>query len=207
MVPAPFRARHVKAHCEASGHPSLRRLSRGTVSKILTKSEVRPHKIRYYLERRDPGCEAKMAQGLCVYREVEIFRQTRDAVSPLVAVLSYDEKPGIQAIANTACDLPPVPRSHPEILRDHEYARHGTLSLMAGIDLLNGRIHGQVAERHRSREFVAFLKVLHEQYPPAARIRLILDNHSAHISKEDRTYLATVPNRCELIFTHKHRAW
>jgi len=200
-------ARHVKAHCEASGHPSLRRLSRGTVSKILTKSEVRPHKIRYYLERRDPEFEAKMAQVLCVYREVEIFRQTRDAVSPLVAVLSYDEKPGIQAIANTACDLPPVPGSHPEISRDHEYVRHGTLSLMAGIDLFNGRIHGKVTERHRSREFVAFLKVLHEQYSPAVRIRLILDNHSAHISKETRTYLATVPNRFEFIFTPKHGSW
>src|SRR4030065_2872060 len=113
MCSTSLLARHGKAPCEASGPPSLRRLSRGTVSKILTKSEVRPHKIRYYLERRDPEFEAKMAQVLCVYREGEILRQNRDAVSPLVAVLSYDEKPGIQAIANTACALPPVPASHP----------------------------------------------------------------------------------------------
>ncbi len=73
-----------------------------------------------------------------------------------VAILSYDEKPGIQAIENTAPDLPPVPGEKPYIARDHEYVRHGTVSLMAGIDFLNGHIHGIVVDRRRSREFVQF---------------------------------------------------
>jgi hypothetical protein len=94
---------------------------------------------------------------------------------------SYDEKPGIQAIGNTAPDLPPVPGEHPTIGRDHEYVRHGTVSLMAGIDLLTGQVHGQVVERHRSREFIAFLKTVDKAYPADISIRVVLDNHSAHI--------------------------
>ena len=125
----------------------------------------------------------------------------------MVAILSYDEKPGIQAIANTAPDLPPEAGKHPTLSRDHEYVRHGTVSLMAGIDLLNGTVHGHVVERHRSREFIQFLKSLDRVYPHTAKIRIVLDNHSAHTSKETRAYLSSVPNRLEFIFTPKHGSW
>jgi len=198
---------HVRQHCTAQGHPSLQRLARGTVSKILRHSQVRPHKISYYLERRDPDFEAKMAQVLYVYREVQILREAGRADASQVAVLSYDEKPGIQVIENTALDLPPVPGRHPSVSRDHEYIRHGTLSLLAGIDLLTGHVHGLVADRHRSREFVEFLQGVDRFYPPSATIRIILDNHSAHLSKETRGYLATVPNRFDFVFTPKHGSW
>ena len=198
-------AQHVREHCRESGHPALQRLGRGTVSKILTHRQVRPHKISYYLERRDAEFEAKMAQVLYVYKEVELMRES--GKSGLAAILSYDEKPGIQAIGNTAPDLPPVPGKHPTIGRDHEYVRHGTLSLMAGIDLCTGQVHGQVVERHRSREFIEFLKIVDHAYPPKMTIRVVLDNHSAHVSKETRAYLSTVPGRFEFIFTPKHGSW
>jgi transposase len=200
-------ASHVRKHCRKSGHPSLAQMSRGTISKILTKSEVRPHKITYYLERRDPEFESKMAQVLCVYQEVALLREAKKDVSSMIAVLSYDEKPGIQAIGNTAPDRPPVAGESPTISRDHEYVRHGTVSLMAGIDLLNGRVHGMVVDRHRSREFIEFLKLIHGYYPPRATIRLVLDNHSAHISRETREFLKTLPNRFEFVFTPKHGSW
>jgi transposase len=200
-------ASHVRQHCTAQGHPSLQRLARGTVSKILRHSQVRPHKISYYLERRDPDFEAKMAQVLYVYREVHILREAGKAVSSQLAVLSYDEKPGIQVLENTTPDLPPVPGRHPSLGRDHEYIRHGTLSLLAGIDLLTGHVHGLVADRHRSREFVDFLQRVDRFYPASATIRIILDNHSAHLSKETRAYLATVPNRFDFVFTPKHGSW
>lgn len=196
-------AAHSRKHGPLSGHPTLKKLSRGTVSKILTQNKVRPHKITYYLEQRDPEFDRKMEQVLYVYKEVEMLREKgSDAV-----VLSYDEKPGIQAIANTAPDLPPVPGEHPTISRDHEYVRHGTVSLMAGIDLLNGHVHGLVVDRHRSREFIDFLKLLDANYPAKKTIRIVLDNHSAHISKETRSYLSTVANRFEFIFTPKHGSW
>lgn len=200
-------ASHIRKHCAETGHVSLARLSRGTISKILTKSKVRPHKIAYYLERRDPEFESKMAQVLCVYNDVSMLREAGSNVSSMTAVLSYDEKPGIQAIENTAPDLPPVPGKHANWGRDHEYIRHGTVSLLAGIDLLSGKVYGMVENRHRSREFISFLKKLDAQYPSAAKLRLVLDNHSAHISKETRSYLATVPNRFEFIFTPKHGSW
>jgi hypothetical protein len=96
-----------------------------------------------------------------------------------VAVVCYDEKPGIQAVATTAPDRPPVPGSHPTISRDHEYKRHGTETLMAGIDLLTGQVHALVKDRHRSREFVEFLGRLDAAYPAATAIKMILDNHCA----------------------------
>jgi len=199
-------AKHVRKHCVAAGHPSLQRLSRGTVSKILRAQAVQPHKIHYYLERRDPRFEPKMKQVLHVYQQVEIWHKA-GAPSELTAVLSYDEKPGIQALENTAPDLPPVPGEHPAIGRDHEYVRHGTLSLLAGIDLWSGEVLGLIRDRHRSAEFIQFLRLADAHYPTASRIRMVLDNHSAHISRETRAFLATVPNRFEFIFTPTHGSW
>lgn len=200
-------SQHVRKHGEAAGHPGLGKLGRGTVSKILSANQVHPHKIQYYLERRDPEFDAKMVQVLHVYKEVEIWREKGAPPPDLVAVLSYDEKPGIQAIENTAPDLPPVPGKHAAIGRDHEYVRHGTLSLLAGIDLLSGEVLGLVRKRHRSAEFIEFLRLADTHYPAGARICVVLDNHSAHISKETRTYLATLPNRFEFTFTPKHGSW
>ena len=202
-------ARHVRKHCLGSGYPSLSHLSRGTVSKVLTRSEVKPHKIQYYLGRRDLEFDLKMVQALLTYKEVEMIRTSdpKAKEAPYVAVLSYDEGPGIQAIQNVAPDLPPVPGRHPSIGRDYEYKRHGVVSLLAAIDLVSGHVHGDVQDRHRSAEFTDFLKKLDSFYAPDIKIRMILDNHSSHISKETKRYLATVPNRFEFIFTPTHGSW
>jgi len=199
-------ARHVRKQGAAAGHASLQHLARGTVSKILRAQPVQPHKIEYYLERRDAEFEVKMQQVLHVYRQVELWHQA-GVPGELTAVLSYDEKPGIQALENTAPDLPPVPGRHATVGRDHEYVRHGTLSLLAGIDLWNGEVLGLVRERHRSAEFIEFLRLLDARYPAGARIRLVLDNHSAHLSRETRTFLGTRPNRFEFTFTPTHGSW
>ena len=201
-------AAHARDHGSSAGHSCLAHLAQGTVCKILAAHEVKPHKIRYYLERRDPEFEPKMAEVLCVYREVEMRRAAGGAGEAALAVVSYDEKPGIQAIGTTAPDLRPVPASHPTICRDHEYKRHGTITLMAGIDLLTGQVHALVKDRHRSREFIEFLGLLDVAYPAATVIKIILDNHSAHISKETKAWLATRPNeRFQFVFTPKHGSW
>ena len=199
-------AKHAQEHCKEHGHASLANINRGTVSKILNKSDVRPHKTTYYLEKRDPDFESKMTQVLHVYKQVELIKEM-DGDTPPVTILSYDEKTGIQAIANVAPELPPVPGKYSCIARDYEYKRHGTVSLLSGIDLLNGQVHGLVADRHRSSEFVQYLKMVDAIYSKDITIRIILDNHSAHISKETRKYLATVPNRFDFIFTPKHGSW
>ena len=199
-------AKHARERCEENGHPCLKSLSRGTVSKILSVGMIKPHKIQYNLERRDPLFEDKMHQVLLVYKEV-MMAAAADDKDALAAYISYDEKPGIQAIENIARDLNPVPGKYPTIARDYEYKRHGTLSLLAGIDLLTGIITATVEDRHRSVEFIGFLKTLDSKYPESHKIKIILDNHSAHISKETRKYLATKPNRFEFIFTPTHASW
>ena len=195
----------------AAGHQCLARLAQGTVCKLLGQEEIKPHKVRYYLERRDAEFEPKMAEVLCVYREVQVLKKAAakaEKSKKPVAIVSYDEKPGIQAIATTAPDLPPVPGRHASFARDHEYKRHGTLSLLAGIDLLTGKVHALVRERHRSREFIEFLKLLDAAYPASTAIKLILDNHSAHISRETRAWLDTrPPGRFDFTFTPKHGSW
>ena len=125
-----------------------------------------------------------------------------------MAIISYDEKPGIQALATTAPDLPPAPGAHASLARDHEYKRHGTVSLLAGIDLLTGQVHALARDRHRSREFVEFLELLDAAYPSQTAIKLILDNHSAHVSKETKAWLAKQPaGRFEFTFTPTHGSW
>jgi transposase len=204
-------AKHIREHSPAAGHACLTKLAQGTLCKILAAHAVKPHKVRYYLERRDPEFDAKMAEVLFVYREVELLKQSavaQEGETPTVAIVSYDEKPGLQAIGTTAPDLPPAPLRHQCVTRDHEYVRHGTLSLLAGIDLLTGAVHASVEERHRSREFVDFLRKLDAAYPPATAIKLILDNHSAHVSNETKAWLADQPEgRFTFIFTPKHGSW
>jgi len=200
-------ARHLRETAEIAGHPCLTRLAQGTVCKILDQHEVQPPKVRYHLERRDEAFEQKMAEVLCVYRDVAILRES-EVVPPNVAIISHDAKPGLQAISCTAPDLQPQRRSHPGWARDHEYKRHGALSLLAGIDLLTGKVHACVENRHRSREFVGFLKKLDAAYPTETAIKLILDNHSAHVSKETNAWLATQPEgRFTFVFTPKRGAW
>src|SRR6202041_1174706 len=204
-------AHHARERGPMAGHECLANLVQGTVCKILGQEEIKPHKVRYYLERRDAEFEQKMAEVLCVYREVQVLKKaaakSRKAIKR-VAIVSYDEKPGIQAIATTAPDLPPKPGVHATFARDYEYKRHGTLSLLAGIDLLTGKVHALVKERHRSREFIEFLKLLDAAYPADTAIEIILDNHSAHVSRETTSWLAAQPiGRFTFTFTPTHGSW
>lgn len=206
---------HIHRHCMAAGHPALANLSRSKLHKILHAGELHPHKIRYYVERRDPAFESKMANVLHVYKEVEIINngllrgELRDGdVGQLgMVTVSYDEKPGIQALGVTSPDRPPVPRRHRSHLRDYEYQRLGTVSLLAGLDLHNGRVIEEISNTHKSADFISFLKKLDGHYPAHQRIRLLLDNHSAHISRETRAYLDTLPQRFTFVFMPTHGSW
>jgi len=201
---------HVRRHCVAAGHPALQTLSRSKLHKILRQAELRPHKIRYYVECRDLDFEAKMAIVLHIYKEVEIvneYRQGEAGRKLEMVTISYDEKPGIQALAVTTLDRPPVVGTHASHLRDYEYKRLGTVSLLAGLDLHSGKVIETVSDTHKSADFIAFLKKLEAVYPAPQKIRLVLDNHSAHISKETRAYLDTVPGRFLFVFTPTHGSW
>jgi hypothetical protein len=202
-------AQHVRRHAVQAGHPALARAAKATVQRILTQQALRPDKVTYYLERRDPNFEPKMREVLLVYQEVMLQNQNGGGAgtAPDTITISVDEKPGLQALGNTAPDLPPVAGQHPTVGRDHEYKRLGTASILAGLDLHTGQVTARVEHRHRSREFIALLQDLDRHYPPECTLRLVLDNHSAHLSKETRTYLATRPNRFKYVLMPTHGSW
>ena len=201
---------HINKTAEAAGYTRLSTIQKSTVNTILDKADIKPHKITYYCENRDPDFDSQMHNVLLVYKQLEMqFNESGELIvsddSP-VHVLSYDEKPGIQAVATTSDDLMPDER-HPTISRDYEYKRLGTLSLLAAIDLQTGEAIPLVRDRHSSREYIEFLKLLDDKYQKGDKIRIVLDNLKVHTSEATRKYLATVPGRFEFVFTPKHGSW
>ena len=201
---------YVNETAEESGYVRLSTISKSSVQKILEEAEIKPHKIRYYCEERDPEFEAKMHDVLVVYKQVEMQFDEDGYLLPFedikINTISYDEKPGIQAISNTSPDRMPM-TTNGYRQRDYEYKRLGTLSLLAGIDLLTGEAIPLISESHKSSDFISFLSLLDAKYPEGEIIRLILDNHSAHISKETKKFLTTKPGRFIFVFTPKHGSW
>ncbi len=203
--------KHIRETCEEAGYAELKDVAKSKVWSILNDAEIKPHRIRYYLERRDPEFESKMLEILLIYKQIELmFDENGNIVWPdeenKTVTISCDEKPGIQAIANVTDDLQPS-EAYGFVARDSEYKRLGTVSLLAGIDLQTGEVMARISDTHKSADFVAFLKVLDEKYDKGDKIRIILDNHSIHTSKETRQYLETIPGRFEFVFTPKHGSW
>ena len=198
--------KHINKFAEEAGHTRLSTISQSKVRTILEEADIKPNKITYYCENRDPDFDQKMHNVLLVYKQLSLQFDEKGQLIPfkedeqVVHVLSYDEKPGIQAIANTTEDLLPD-ENHKTVSRDYEYKRLGTISLLAGIDLQTGEAIPLVKDKHSSKEYIEFLKILDSKYPETDRIRLVLDNLKVHSSEETRKYLATKPGRFEFVFT------
>lgn len=195
-------AKHIR---KTTPFSSLSKIVKSTVHSILKENELQPHKLTYYLEKRDPEFEKKMYEVLMVYKEVNLIGEGK--LSSSIVTVSVDEKPGVQAIQNTAADLPAVTKKYARIARDYEYKRLGTVSILAALDLHDGHVICNVEDRHRSSEFVKLLQAIDDYYPKENKIRVLLDNHSAHISKETMAYLKTRPNRFIYVHTPKHGSW
>jgi hypothetical protein len=204
--------KHINKFAEEAGHTRLSTISQSKVRTILEEADIKPNKIKYYCENRDPDFEQKMHNVLLVYKQLSLQFDENGELLPfgdddqIIHVLSYDEKPGIQAIATTSDDLLPDD-NHSTISRDYEYKRLGTISLLTGIDLQTGEAIPLVKESHNSNDYIEFLKLLDNKYPKEDKIRLVLDNLKVHSSVETRKYLATVPGRFEFVFTPKHGSW
>lgn len=148
------------------------------VQKILKRSDIKPFKIKYYCDRRDPDSETKMHDVLVVYNQVSMqFDENGDIIvpegAPMVHTISCDEKPGIQAIATISEDLRPSGKNGC-IYRDYEYKRLGTLSLIAGLDLLTGEAIPVVSETHKSSDFINLLNKLDEISEDEAKANLAI---------------------------------
>ena len=204
--------KYIQKHAEEAGYPRLSTVTKPYIQKFLKEQDMKPFKIEYYYEKRDPDFESKMHEILLVYKQIKMqFNKNGVLIIPddykLTIAVSYNENSDIQTISNTAPDLRPT-SEHGEVYRDAEYKRLGTLSLLAGIDLLTGEAIPLVSETHKSSDFIEFLKILDKKYPSQDTIRIILDNHSAHTSKETRRFLDTMPKgRFKFVFTPKHGSW
>lgn len=179
---------HIQQHADKAGYPRLSTVTKAYIQKLLKTSNIKPFKIKYYCEKRDPDFETKMHNVLLVYKQIEMqFDDNGEIIVP------DDLRPSSQN--GTIC-------------RDYEYKRLGTVSLLAAIDLLTGEAIPLVSDTHKSSDFMEFLKILDKKYPSQDKIRIILDNHSAHTSKETKNFLATMPEgRFEFVFTPKHGSW
>ena len=201
---------HINKTAEAAGYTRLSTIHKSTVNTILDEADIKPHKITYYCENRDPDFDSKMHNVLLVYKQLEMqFDESGKVIvsdDTPVHVLSYDEKPEIQAITTISDDLMPDEK-HSTISRDYEYKRLGTLSLLAAIDLQTGEAIPFVRDKHSSKEYIEFLKILDDKYPKGDKVHIVLDNLKVHTSEATRKYLTTVPGRFEFVFTPKRGSW
>jgi len=157
----------VATHAVEAGFPRLAKATKATVRRILHEHDIKPYRIRYYLEKRDPGFERKMRDVLMVYQGVSLFPAgaTDDNRPTPIYTVSVDGNREVQAIGLTAPDLPPIPGKESSLARDYEYVRHGTLSILAALDLHTDEIIANVEPRRRDSEFIELLKRLDSHYP------------------------------------------
>ena len=203
--------KHIHLVAEDAGYKRLSTITESSVHRILDKADIKPFRIQYYCERRDPDFEEKMHNILLIYKKLSMQFDDEDRLFPfqderITHIISYDEKPGIQAISNVSDDLMPD-KTNGTIKRDYGYKRLGTLSLLAGIDLQTGDAIPLISDTHNSNDYIQFLDKLDKRYPDKDKIRLILDNLKVHSSQKVVEYLKSIPGRFEFVFTPTHGSW
>jgi transposase len=170
------------------------RVSKDTIQRILSQADIRPHRLARYMASDDPNFETKAADVIGLYL----------APPQHAAVFCVDEKTAIQALDR----LDPVLPLSPGRLERHgfEYRRNGTLSLYAALDVKTGKVRGKTAARHTSAEFVGFLGQVVSGCKPGQEIHIILDNLSAHKTKQVEEFMEHNPN-VKLHFTPTYSSW
>lgn len=170
-------------------------ISASQVGRILAEADLKPHKVRGWLNRPDDPAFFTRAQDICrLYQHIPA-----DTV-----LLSVDEKTGIQAKSRKH----PTRRARPgrPTRREFEYVRHGTVSLLAAMNVATGQVHPKIIGRNNSETFIEFLGDLDQTIPQHLKIHLVLDNGSSHTSKATRAWIAAHP-RFTVTYTPKHASW
>ena len=203
---------HIHTRCAIAGFSELAKISRAQIYSILEESKIKPFRVRYYCESKDPEFDKKLHNILLLYKLLQVQLDNNDELCPFsdgryIHVISYDEKPGIQVIDNVGADLPPEPEKKGHWSRDYQYKRKTTISLLAGLDLQTGEVIPLLRDTHTSYEYIEFLQCLDRKYPKGDLIRVVLDNLSVHKSKETIKYLQLNHDRFDFIFTPTHGSW
>jgi transposase len=185
------------SHALIAGHLGERGLaiSAATAGRVLSEAKVRPHKVRGWLNRTgDPAFWIRAGQVCRRYLNPP----------PGTVLLSVDEKTGIQAKSRKHPQIPARPGR--DARREFEYVRHGTISVIAAMNVATGEVIAERIEKNDSATFTAFLAMLHQMIPPCLRIHLIMDNGSSHTSAATRAWLAA-HSRFAVTHTPKHASW
>jgi transposase len=170
-------------------------ISPSTVGRVLGEARVRPHKVRGWLNRAgDPAFWIRAGQVCRLYLDPP----------PGTVLISIDEKTGIQAKSRKHPAIPGRPGR--DARREFEYVRHGTVSLLAAMNVATGEVIAEPITRNDSATFTRFLAMLDQMTPPRLRIHLIMDNGSSHTSSATRAWLAARP-RFAVTYTPKHASW
>jgi len=152
-------------------------LSLRTVQRIWAVHRLQPHRVRTFKRSRDPDFVAKLADIVGLY-----LAPPRHAV-----VLSVDEKSQIQALDRTQPGLPLKPGKAGTMT--HDYVRHGTTTLFAALNVLDGTVLGRCMARHRHQEFIRFLNAVEAAVPAGKLVHCILDNYATHKHPKVRAWL------------------
>jgi transposase/transposase-like protein len=169
-------------------------ISLGSVQRIWAQYRLQPHRIRTFKRSTDPAFAAKLRAIVGLYM----------APPAHSLVLSLDEKSQIQALDRTQPGLPIKPGKAGTMT--HDYKRHGTTTLFAALNVLDGTVIGRCMARHRHQEFIRFLNTVEAVVPAGKLVHCILDNYASHKHPKVRAWLARHP-RWTFHFTPTSGSW
>jgi transposase len=169
-------------------------LSQSTISRIWRAFGLQPHRQETFKLSSDPLFVAKTRDIVGLYLDPPVKAM----------VLCVDEKSQIQALDRTQPVLPLAP-GVPE-RRTHDYMRHGTTTLFAALDIATGEVIGRLHRRHRSQEFLKFLKTIDQQVPEDLDVHLVMDNYGTHKTQAVKNWFVRHP-RFHVHFTPASASW
>jgi transposase len=203
-IPADIVARVVALTCSAPPHEATHwtgramaqasGLSLRSVQRIWQAHQLQPHRVRTFKRSRDPAFAAKLVDVVGLYVDPPAH----------AVVLSIDEKSQIQALDRTQPGLPIKPGRCGTMT--HDYKRHGTTTLFAALNVLEGTVIGRCMQRHRHAEFIRFLNAVEREVPAGKLIEAVVDNYATHKHSKVREWLARHP-RWTFHFTPTSGSW
>ena len=169
-------------------------ISVSSVQRIWRAHGLQPHRCRQFKLSNDPQFAAKLRDIVGLYVDPPAH----------ALVLSVDEKSQIQALDRTQPGLP-MKKGRLGTMT-HDYKRHGTTTLFAALDVLEGKVIGRCMQRHRHQEFIRFLNAIEAEVPSGRIVHAILDNYAVHKHPKVRAWLDRHP-RFVFHFTPKSASW
>jgi transposase len=185
---------HQATHWTGRAMAKAMGMSVGSVQRIWRAHKLQPHRLRTFKRSRDPGFAAKLTDIVGLYIDPPAH----------AVVLSIDEKSQIQALDRTQPGLP-MKRGRAGTMT-HDYKRHGTTTLFAALNVLDGTVIGRNMQRHRHQEFIRFLNAVETQVPARKQIHAIVDNYATHRHPKVRQWLTRHP-RWTFHFTPTSASW